>query len=244
MQNVIFFQDDIAWGGHLSRKKFLVDSLSQIRYQEIKTRLRQYMGSVKFLKKQACCSGESWIRAPFWVQNREVKAGAWAGNPCHTTRRRAHFPYCCCSVPKSCPILCNPMGDSTPGFPLLHCLLEFAQTHVHWCYPTISSSSALFLCLQSFPASRSFSGSQLFTSGGQSTAASTSASVLPMNIQGWLPLGLTGLISKYQFFGVQPSLRSTAITLTARCDYWKKHSFDHINTTWSKIKCVHVCVCM
>ena len=65
-----------------------------------------------------------------------------------------------------------------------------------WCHPTISSSVAPFSsCPLSFPASGSFPMSQLFTSGGQSTGASSSASVLPMNIQGWFPLGLTGLIS-------------------------------------------------
>ena len=65
-----------------------------------------------------------------------------------------------------------------------------------WCHPTISSSEVPFSsCLQSFPASGSFLISQLFTSGGQSIGASASESVLPMNIQGWFPLGLTGLIS-------------------------------------------------
>ena len=61
-----------------------------------------------------------------------------------------------------------------------------------WCHPTTSSSVVRFSsCLQPFPASESFSMSQLFTTGGQSFGASTSASVLPMNIQGWFPLGLT-----------------------------------------------------
>ena len=89
-----------------------------------------------------------------------------------------------------------------------------------WCYPTISSSVVPFsFCLQSFPASGSFLMSQLFASGGQTIG--TSASVLPMNIQGWFPLGLTDLISllskglsrvfsnttvqKHQFFSAQPS---------------------------------------
>ena len=63
-----------------------------------------------------------------------------------------------------------------------------------WCYLTISSSVITFSsCLQSFPASGSFQMSQLFASGAQSTGASASGSVLPMNIQGWFPLGLTGL---------------------------------------------------
>ena len=64
-----------------------------------------------------------------------------------------------------------------------------------WCHPAISSSVAPFSsCPQSFPASGSFLMSQLFTSGGQSTGTSASASVLPMNVQGWFPLGWTGLI--------------------------------------------------
>ena len=85
------------------------------------------------------------------------------------------------------------MDCSKPGFPIHHQLLELAQTHVH---PTISSSVVLFSsCLQSFPASVSFQMSQLFASGGQGIGVSASASVLPMNIQDWFPLGLTGLIS-------------------------------------------------
>ena len=65
-----------------------------------------------------------------------------------------------------------------------------------WCHPTISSSVIPFSsCLQSFPVSGSFQMSQLFASGGQNIGASASASVLPMNIQDWFPLGLTGLIS-------------------------------------------------
>ena len=84
----------------------------------------------------------------------------------------------------------------------------------------------LLLCLQTFPASESFPVSQLFSLDGQSTGASTSASVLPVNIQGWFPLGLTGLIflqskglsrvfssttiQKHQFLGAQPSLWSNS----------------------------------
>ena len=65
-----------------------------------------------------------------------------------------------------------------------------------WCLPTISSSVVPFSsCLQSFPASGSFPKSQFFTSGDQNIGASSSASVLPMNIQYWFVLGLTGLIS-------------------------------------------------
>ena len=86
-----------------------------------------------------------------------------------------------------------------------------------WCHPTISSSVIPFSsCCQSFPASGSFPMSQFFTSGGQSIGVSATASVLPVNSQGWFPLRLTGLISllfkglprvfsKHQFFGTLPS---------------------------------------
>ena len=109
-----------------------------------------------------------------------------------------------------------------------------------WCHPTISSSVVPFSSrLQSFPASRSFPMSQFFTSGGQSIGVSASASVLPMNIQDWFPLGWTGWISllskrlsrvfsnttvqKHQFLALS-FLYSP--TLTSIHDYWKNHSFD------------------
>ena len=92
-----------------------------------------------------------------------------------------------------------------------------------WHHPTISSSVVPFsFCFQSFPALESSPRSQFFTSRGQSIGASASTSVLPMNIQDWFRLGLTGLISlqskrlsrifssttvqKHQFFGTQLSL--------------------------------------
>ena len=91
-----------------------------------------------------------------------------------------------------------------------------------WCHPTISSSVVPFSsCLQSFPASGSFPVSLFFASGGQSIGMSASASVLPMNIQEWFPLGWAGWISlqskglsrvfsnttvqKHQFFSTQLS---------------------------------------
>ena len=100
----------------------------------------------------------------------------------------------CCSVVQSCLILCNPMD-----FSVLHYLPEFAQTRVQWVSDAIQPSHLLLphlsSCPQSFPASGSFPMSQLFASGGQSIGASVSALVLPKNIQGWFPFGLTGLIS-------------------------------------------------
>ena len=96
-----------------------------------------------------------------------------------------------------------------------------------WCHPAISSSDALFsFCPQSYPASGSFLMGQLFASGGQSTGASASASVLPISIQGWFPLRLTDLnsllskglsrvfsstaIRRHQFFGALFSLQSSS----------------------------------
>ena len=96
-----------------------------------------------------------------------------------------------------------------------------------WCHPTISSSVVSFSsCPHSLPASGSFPVSWLFTSSGQSIGVWASALVLPMSIQGWFPLGLTGLISllskglsgvfsnttfqKHQFFCLQPSLWSNS----------------------------------
>ena len=112
---------------------------------------------------------------------------SFTGPPTHQIR----------SVAQSCPTLCDPVDLSMPGFPVHHQLPKPAQTNVHWISDdTISCSVTLFSsCLQSFPSSRSSQMNQFFTSGGQSIGASALASVLPMNIQGWFPLGLTSLIS-------------------------------------------------
>ena len=108
-----------------------------------------------------------------------------------------------------------------------------------WCHPTILYSVVPFSCLQSFPASGSFPMSQFFASGGQSVGASASASVLPMNIQDWFPLGWTGWISLQskdsQECSPTPQFKSISFlalsflyspTLTSIHDYWKNHSFD------------------
>ena len=98
----------------------------------------------------------------------------------------------CCSVTQLCLIPCDPMSCSVPGSPVLHCLLEFAQTlessHLILCRPLLFLPSI-------FPSIRVFLVSPLFTSGGQSIGVSALASVLPVNIQSWFPFGLTGLIS-------------------------------------------------
>ena len=135
----------------------------------------------------------------------------------------------CCSVTQSCQTLLPhglqharpPCPSPCPGVCSNSCPSS------QWCYPTISSSVTPFSsCPQSFPASRSFPVSWLFPSGGQSIGASASASALPMNTQGWFPLGCTGLISlqpkrlsrafssttsqKHQFFSTQVSLWSNS----------------------------------
>ena len=147
-------------------------------------------------------------------------------------------------VSQLCLTLCNPMDDSKPGFAVFHCLLEFSQIHVHWVHDTIQPShplsSPFSSCFQSSPASGSFPVSQLFTSGGQRISASVSASVLPMNIKGWFPWGLTGWTSllskklsrvfssitvwKHQFFSTQCLYGPT---LTSIHGYWKNHSFEY-----------------
>ena len=139
---------------------------------------------------------------------------------------RNHFS----SVTQSYLTLCDPTDCSMPGSPVHHQLLELAQTHVHQDSDAIQPSHlsvVLFSsCLQSFPASGSFPVSQHFTWGGQSTGASAPASVLPMNIQDWFPLGLTGwtslqskglsrvfsntTVQKHQFFSAQLSLWSNS----------------------------------
>ena len=113
-----------------------------------------------------------------------------------------------------------PRGLRMPGFPVLHHLLEVAQTHVHRVSDAIQPSHSLSSpSPPAFNLSGSFPKSWLFTSGGQSIGASASTPVLPMNIQGWFLLGLTGLISlpskglsrvfsstavqRHQFFGYQ-----------------------------------------
>ena len=113
-----------------------------------------------------------------------------------------------------------------------------------WCHPTSSFPAASFsFCLQSFPASGLFPMSQLFKSDDQSTGTSASASVLPMNIQGWFPLGLTDLVSflrdSQESSALQfGSINSLALSLlygpplTSVHDYWKNHSFDYTDLCW------------
>ena len=136
--------------------------------------------------------------------------------------------YTVSSVAHSCPTLCDTTDCSMPAFPVHHQIPKACSNSCPsswWCHPTISSSVIPFYsCLQSVPASGSFPMSQFFASGGQSIIVLVSAWVLPINIQDWYPLGLTGwfslqskelsrvffntILQKHQFFGTQLSLES------------------------------------
>ena len=92
-----------------------------------------------------------------------------------------------CSVTKWCSTLCDRMNYGTPGFPVLHYLLEFAQTQVHWVDDALQPSHPLSLPSPhalNLSQHQSFPLSWLFASGGQIIGTSASASVLPMSIQG------------------------------------------------------------
>ena len=134
------------------------------------------------------------------------------------------------SVAQSCPTLCDPMNNSTPGLPVHHKLQESTQTQVHWVGDAMQPSHPLsspFPPAPIFPSiSAFFPTSQLFTSNSQSTGVSASTSVLPMNTQDWSPSEWTGWISsqskglsrvfsnttvqKHQFFSAQPSSQSNS----------------------------------
>ena len=110
--------------------------------------------------------------------------------------------------------LSDPVDRSTPGFPVHHQLPEPTQTHVHWVGDAIQPSHPLsspFLLPSIFPRPESFQMSQFFTSGGQSIRVSASASVLPVNIQDWFPLGWTGWISLLKTYKLEEKLYSMEI---------------------------------
>ena len=129
-----------------------------------------------------------------------------------------------------------PCPSPTPG------IYSNSYPPSQWWHPTIASYVIPFSsCLQSFPTSRSFPMSQFFKSGGQIIGALASASVLPMNIQDWFPLGLTGWISLLesprdsQVSSPMPQFKSISslllsflysTTLTSIHEYWKNHIFD------------------
>ena len=137
------------------------------------------------------------------------------------------------SVAQLCTTLCSSMDCSTPGFPVHHQRSELAPSS-RWCHPTISSSVVPFSsCLQSFQASESFPVNQFFTSGGQSSGVSASASVLPMNIQDWFPLGWTGWIS-LQSKGLSRVFSNTTVQKSLHCSAFFIVQLSHPYMTTGK----------
>ena len=132
------------------------------------------------------------------------------------------------SVTQSCPTLCDPMNCSMQSL----CPSQIPRAcsnscpSSRWCHPTISSSViSSSSCLQFFSASASFPMSQFFTSGGQSIAASALASVLPMNIQDWFPLGWASLVA--QLVKNPPTTRETWVQSLSWEDCLEKGTATH-----------------
>ena len=151
------------------------------------------------------------------------------------------------SVAQSCPTLCDPMDCSTPGLPVHRQLPEFTQTHVHWVGDVIQPSYPLS---SSFPPAFNLSQHQGLFQWVSSSHQVAKVSVLPMNIQDWFPLGLTGLISLLSkgLSGVFSSttiqsINSSALsllygpTLTSVHDYWKNHRCDYTDLCW-QVSCL------
>ena len=132
------------------------------------------------------------------------------------------------------------MDCSTPGFSVLYSLLEFAQIHVHWA----SDANYLILChsLLLLPSDQDpFPVSWLFASGGQTTGASASASILPMKIQGLFPSGLTGLISLLSK-GLSRVFSSTTIESIRLVDInlFFKFGKEDLLYIWERLKNLHI----
>ena len=147
----------------------------------------------------------------------------------------------CCSVTQSC-LTHDHMDCSPPTFPVLHHLLELAQTHVHWVSDASKPSQPrhpFISCFQSFPTSRSFLMSQLFTSSGQGTGVSASAQSFQWIFRtdllyDWLvgcpcsPRDSQESSITPQFKSINSSVLSFLYSpnLTSIHDYWKNQSFD------------------
>ena len=148
--------------------------------------LRQYLGSF-----------QCWVT--YHTHDKDVLHGISEGDmgiatshlwPSQSSVQFTHSVMSDSLQPQGLQLSRPPCPSPTPGVYSDSCPLS------RWCHPTISSSVIPFSsCLQSFPESGSFPMSQFFASGGQSIGVSASASVLPMNTQGWFPLGWTGLTS-------------------------------------------------
>ena len=168
-----------------------------------------------------------WRKAESWPQTVKEPSSEWF--QWGQTLASSHTFCCCCSVsefsltdslwPQGLQHARLPCPLPSPG------VCSDPRPLCRWCHSTTSSSVTPFSSRpQSFPASGSFPMSQLFASGGQSIGVSASASVLPMNIQGWFSLGLTGLIS----------LLSKGLTkVFSNTTVWKRQFFSPQPSSWS-----------
>ena len=170
-----------------------------------------------------CCQETSWLLSqipPYFAAMFSLHKTEWHFQNANSLQF-SHSVVSDSLQPHESQLARPPCPSPTPGVHPNPCPSSW------WCHPTISSSAVSFSsCLQSFPASGSFPMSQFFASRGQSIRVSASASVPPMNIQDWFPLGWTDWISlkskglsrvfsntivqKHQFFGAQPSLQSNS----------------------------------
>ena len=173
---------DISFGGHFSTHCNVIPVLV----------LKELQG--KYVLTGILKPGDSFGRRVLTV----FTSTLFQGLSCALTQVLFLLVLCCCSVASSRPTLCSPMDCSTPGFPVLHCLPELLKlmsielvmpsNHLILCHP-------LALLLSVFPSIRVFSSELALHIRWPNIGASASASFLPMNIWGWFPLGLTGLIS-------------------------------------------------
>ena len=153
-----------------------------------------------------------------------------------------------CLVSQSCPTL-QPHGLQHTSLPCLSLSLRVCSNSCplnQWCHPTISSSVIPFSSwLQSFSSSGSFPMSWLFASSSQSIGALASTSVLPMNIQGWFPLGLVDLLAVQETLKsllLHHSLKASIlwhsaffmVHLTSVHDNWKNYSLDYMDICWQR----------
>ena len=147
----------------------------------------------------------------------------------------------------SCPVMSNPLWlhglqHARPACPSPSPRACQSSCSLHWwCHSAVSSSDALFsFCPQYFPAAGTIPMNHLFVSGDQNTGISALASVFPVNIQGWCPLRLTGLISLLSK-GLSGVFSSSTVwrhqlfhilTLTTICDHWEDHSLEYKDLCW------------
>ena len=183
----------------------------------------------------------AWVQTWLGIYVGAIASPSLAGETCPFQIVFAMWYVLFSLVTQSCQTLCNPVDCSTPK--LTWPLLELGQTHVHRVGDSIQpfhplSSSLLLPSV--LPSNRVFSNESFLTSVGQSIGGSISASLLPMNIQDWLPLGwLSGSpcsprdsqesCPKPQFKTINSSLLTIlyGATVTSIHDNWKNHSFDY-----------------